>query len=166
MIVADIGWTNAAFADDCNSGISEAAQSMTLMHREIIAELLSPPWTGAPLRSCIQAILAAAAEAQTENWDGYGAPPFKQGAVLNAVKLLKRVPATMAVDDVYVDSDGDVLLEWQSSARRSFTVSVNERGELHFAGMFGLSRMRGREAFVGDSLPESVRLGIRRVFQS
>jgi hypothetical protein len=165
MMIPNVGWANAGFADDCNTGISEAAQSMTLTHRAMIGELLSPPWTGAALRNGFNAILAAATEAQSENWDGYGARSFKQGAVLNAVKLLKRVPAMMAVDDVYVDSNGDVLLEWQSS-ERSFTVSVNERGELHFAGIFGLNRMRGREVFVGDSLPDSVRLGIRRVFES
>ena len=166
MTVPNVGWANAGFADDCNTGVSEAAQSMTLTQREIIGELLSPPWTGGPLRSGFKAILAAAAEAQSENWDGYGARAFKQDAILNAVKLLKRMPAMMAVDDVYVDANGDVLLEWQSSERCSFTVSVNERGELHFAGMFGLNRMRGREVFVGDSLPDSVRLGIRRVFES
>jgi hypothetical protein len=165
MITCDLPFTSVdLFATDGNNAVGDDARNMATIQREIVAEYLAAPWTGAPLRSGIQAVLDAAIESGCENWDGYGARPLQQPAILNAVRLLKRIPSTSPVEDVYVDADGDVLLEWRSSSRSSFTVAVNGRGELHFAGVFGRNRVRGREIFLGENLPEAVRAGIRRVF--
>ncbi|HEV7488923.1 MAG TPA: hypothetical protein VGQ65_24900 [Thermoanaerobaculia bacterium] len=166
-MTADTPWINVdLFAGDSSTAVGVEARCFATTEREIISEWLAAPITGAPLRDGLRAIMEAASETQRTNWDGNGAAPFKQRALLNAVRLLKRLPVTMPVDDVYVDADGAVLLEWQTSTKRSFTVAVNEHGELHFAGVFGLSRLRGRDIFVGDRVPESIRLGIRRVFDA
>src|SRR5947207_2230942 len=135
MEPADVG----LLVDDTTSGVGPDAQRILAQQRDIARQYLTAPGTSAALRSAVEAVIAAVSEAGTDNWDGYGSVAVNDSAAMNAVRLLRHVPATIPVPDAFADPDGDLVLDWSRSPRCTFSVSVSARGELHFAGLFGES---------------------------
>jgi hypothetical protein len=54
-------------------------------------------------------------------------------------------------------------MEWYRSPRRTLSVSVAPGDDLHYAALFGPSRVYGTEAFFGE-IPEGILNLIRRVY--
>lgn len=152
-------------ADEKSSGVGPDAVRILEKQRDIARQYLTAPYTSATLRSSIEAVLNVVSEAGSPNWDAAGARAVSSQAVERAIRLLRHVPATIPVPDVFADADGDVVLDWSRSPRCTFTVTVSARGELYYAGLFGTNRMRGKETVFVDEVPEAVRSGLRRVFE-
>ncbi|MFH0937823.1 MAG: hypothetical protein V1899_00835 [Planctomycetota bacterium] len=74
-------------------------------------------------------------------------------AVLTVSTLLSfgHVP----MPSVGAEPDGHVTLEWHHSSRRTLSVSVSPDGELHYAALFGASKVYGTEPFFGN-VPKSI----------
>ena len=162
MSPADVG---LLIVDETTSGVGDEARRILAKLREIAIQYLTAPGTSATFRSSIEAVLDAAAEAKNENWDGSGSAPISEAAATNAIRLLRHIPGTIPVPDAFADSHGDLVLDWSRSPRCTFSVAVSSRGELHFAGIFGSSRLHGREPFFTDELPDQIRSGLLRVFR-
>jgi len=127
-------------------GVGPDAVAIERQQQQFTAHALDTPGTGALALSRITAVVDAAARASRPDWDGYGARPANLDSVRYAGSFLTLLPANYATPEVGVDPDGDVSLEWYASPERLFSISVSPRGELHYAGRFGKSRVRGKEA--------------------
>ena len=101
-------------------------------------------------------------ECSTVGWDGYDARVLGPRAVGQALSFVEALPHTLAPPSVVPDPDGVYGFEWYTSPEQVFSVSVEESGVLHFAGLFGAEkRIRGR-ARISNPLPEEIMIGIRQ----
>ncbi len=101
-------------------------------------------------------------ECRTENWDGYGALSVSKEAYLLAEQFLKSLPLGTKAPSMGAEPDGHLTLEWYQSPRRTLSLSVSPDGTLHYAALFGSSRVYGSEPFVGK-VPENIMALIKRV---
>lgn len=108
-----------------------------------------------------EALRIAFEEASESNWDGEGAAPAHPLSYEYARAVLAAFSRTIPIPDVYVDSDGEFCLEWDSGPRSVFSVSVGPDGTLTYAGLFGVNKTHGVETFT-DSIPVSIENNILR----
>lgn len=122
-------------------------------------------WTDAAsvLLRRLQDLMEAASEAGIDNWDSYGAARVAAGALYFAQDVLCAIPETWPSPEVGVDPDGDVSLEWSEAPDRVLTVSIDEQGVLHYAGLFGDSKTYGTEWFLGQ-LPPAIVGNLERLY--
>ncbi len=161
MPAGDVG----LIVDESTYGVGDEAKRIFNEQRNITLHYLTAPSTSGSFRSGVEAVIVAAQQASTDDWDGSGARRVSDLAAFHAIRLLRHVPGTVPVPDVFADPDGDVVLDWSRNTRWTFSVSVTPRGELHYAGLFGDGRLRGREPFFTDELPDTVRNGLLRVYR-
>jgi hypothetical protein len=114
-------------------------------------------------RNVFNQLLDVYQECSAPDWDGAGALPVSAQSLGAAGSFLQALPSSSPMPEVSADAQGEIHLEWYGSPRRVFTVSFGSNA-LHFAGRFGAGTVRGREA-VGSSVPETVMMNIRRVFE-
>lgn len=114
-----------------------------------------------PRRRAFDALQAAYAGAQSEDWDSEGSAPVEPSTFMHAYNFLAALPTHTPAPDVAIDPDGEISFEWDGGSRKVFSVSVGSDGTLTFAGLFGHSRVHGLDHFV-DSVPTTVSAGIER----
>ena len=83
------------------------------------------------------------------------------GVLELAAKFVELLGSWVPRPEVGVDPDGHVFLEWQSSARWVFTVSVSPEGMAYYSGLFGTSRNHGVDE-ITHVLPPSIRANLAR----
>lgn len=67
-----------------------------------------------------------------------------------AKSFLDAIRDEPKVSRVSMDSDGEPILEWKSSASRKLTLSFGEDGDISFAGRFAENYIFGNEKFDGS----------------
>jgi hypothetical protein len=103
--------------------------------------------------------------AAIKNWDGYGGEAVSPVVYRSARAFLEFLPFSVPDPDVGADPDGEISFEWHLSPRRVFSVSVGERGQLSYAGLFGASKTYGTEHFVNE-LPRAITDNLTRLLAS
>lgn len=99
-----------------------------------------------------------AAECSQPGWDGYNARPISHTVYTNARAFLNELPSWLPAPDVVPEADGEIAIEWELGPDRVFSVSIGERNELHYAGLFGGGVERhGVEPFEGVVSDEILR---------
>jgi hypothetical protein len=109
------------------------------------------------------ALEAASAEASADNWDGYDARAVTYGVKLRAQAFLAALPGGVPLPLIAVDPDGEMAFEWYLGPRQVFSVSVGDRYEVAYAGLFGANTSHGTEYFM-DKLPAPVIDNLRRLY--
>lgn len=104
-------------------------------------------------------------ECRAANWDGHEAVAVSQDTLRNAYSLLESLPIGFPAPSIGAEPDGHLTLEWYCSPRRTLSVSVSPDDELHYAGLFGPSRVYGTEAYFGE-VPKSILQLVRRVYSA
>ncbi len=100
-----------------------------------------------------------------DNWDGYGAKAVTAGAFEESFALLNALPSYIPLPELEPEPDGSIGLEWENGPNRVFTLSVNGKGVIVYAGMFGKgSKAHGTEVF-NDSLPEELVVHVQRILR-
>jgi len=87
--------------------------------------------------------------------------PVQPATIHYAREFLDGLPAFVSDPDIYADTDGEVVFEWDFGRRRVFSVSIGPDGTLTYAGLFGHKRAHGIEELAG-SIPEVVATNIIR----
>lgn len=82
-------------------------------------------------------------------WDGYDAAPVSPAAVDEARRFLAALPFEAPAPTLGAEPDGDITFEWHAAGRRTLSVSISSRGELHYAASLGPARSYGVEPFLG-----------------
>jgi hypothetical protein len=107
---------------------------------------------GEPKRTVQEALDAAYAAAQVDNWDGEGSTRVEPSTYAYASQFIRLFPSTAPLPDITADTDGEILFEWDQGRRRTFSVSVGRDGTLTFAGLFGHTKIHGTE-HLREALP-------------
>ena len=79
-----------------------------------------------------------------------------------AEQFLRLLPRELPIPDITVDSDGEIMLEWDRGRRCVFSVSVGRDGTLSFAGLFGHNPIHGTED-LRDTLPDIISDCLKRL---
>jgi hypothetical protein len=134
-----------------------ADASQTLTNAELPLSLFGPN------QRAISSLAEAQQEASVEDWDGYGALPVSHAAVSQAAAFIRSLPASVPLPEVSVDPDGEVALDWLGARDQVFSISFGESSRVAYAGIDGTDRWRGAEHFDGQSIPQFLLMGIRRI---
>jgi hypothetical protein len=126
------------------------------------AEFRNSVTLGEPKRVAQQALDAACIAAQEDNWDGMGSAQVEPSTYSYASQFLHILPAHLPVTDIAVDTDGEILFEWDHGPRKTFSVSVSRDGTLTFAGLIGQAKIHGTE-HLHEALPLVVAHFLERV---
>jgi hypothetical protein len=113
----------------------------------------------------LAALFGATESARQSNWDGFHASAVNQDSIEKAITLLALLPEAFPAPAIGVDADGEVSLEWDGAQGAIFGVSVSSAGELRYAGVFGQSRVRGREP-LGTHLPAALLANLQRLYDN
>jgi hypothetical protein len=81
-----------------------------------------------------------------------GSAPVEPSTYAYASQFLQILPANALPPDISVDTDGELLFEWDRGPRQTFSVSVGRDGTLTFAGLLGYRKVHGTEHF-REALP-------------
>lgn len=120
-----------------------------------VAEFRGSVAMGEPKRVAQEALNAAYSAAQEDNWDGSGSARIEPTTYAYASQFSQILPPNLPVPDIAVDTDGEILFEWDRGPRQIFSVSVGRDGTLTFAGLHGHRKIHGTE-----HLREALPLGI------
>jgi len=103
-------------------------------------------------------------ENSEDDWDGYGAAALSYDAYFEASKILMIIPTSLPMPEVAAEPDGGIGLEWYKEKGYSFVISVNGKGIISYAGLFGSgNETYGSESFSG-LLPKTIIDGLRRLY--
>jgi len=149
LVVTTPGFSNAArYVEQAGQrGLRPLHESNAFGLESLIREELASVWE----------------ECRTPNWDGFGAVAVTQDTLRNVYCFLESLPLGFPAPSIGAEPDGHLTLEWHLSPRRTLSVSVSPEDELHYAGLFGPSRVYGTEAFFGE-VPKSILNLIWRVY--
>ena len=78
-------------------------------------------------------------ECSIENWDGYGALPIQEKAVLEAERFIAVMPAFMPDPEIAPEPSGDIGLQCSFGENRILTVSFEGRDIITYAAILGSS---------------------------
>ena len=100
-------------------------------------------------------------ECSIEDWDGYGALPIQEQAVLEAERFIAVMPAFMPDPEIAPEPSGDIGLQWSFGENRILAVSFAGRNIITYAAILGSSERTkcGKEKF-NNSNPQVILKGI------
>ncbi|MEK6749542.1 MAG: hypothetical protein AABY83_10095 [Pseudomonadota bacterium] len=102
------------------------------------------------------------ANCRQPNWDGYDALPVDIRTFEIAQEFLKKLPLGIRAPSIGAEPDGHITMEWHRSLRKTLSVSISPKGELHFAELFGFDKKFGTKMFIG-AVPEEIVGAIHKV---
>ena len=140
---ASVPWIDRGFSEEARL-LRDWTVEVTKFSRSIVLEK--------PRRELQDALDAACVAAQEPNWDGMGSAPVEPSTYTYASQFLQIFPANALPPDISVDTDGELLFEWDRGPRQTFSVSVGRDGTLTFAGLLGYRKVHGTEHF-REALP-------------
>ena len=150
-IATALATTGFAFAPWADRALSEEAGVLRRLINEA-SEFPESITVGEPKRTAQEALDAAYATAQVDDWDGEGSARVEPSTYVYASQFLRLLPSTIPVPDIAADADGEILFEWDLGCRRVFSVSVGRDGTLTFAALFGHTKTHGTE-HLHEALP-------------
>jgi len=106
---------------------------------------------------CFNELAEVYEECRHADWDGHGAHPVDQSTLAATYQLIESLRPGFPRPSIGADPDGQMTLEWRSSPRRILSVSIDSaEGFLHYAGIFGPDRRRGKLAYFGGEVPPAL----------
>ena len=99
--------------------------------------------------------------ASSPKWDGFGASPVGPRALAWAAEFLMSLPTYIPEPDISAHPDGDISFEWYRDPHHVFALSIDDRGIIHYSGIFGPKDTRGTDHF-SDQIPVEIARQIQR----
>ncbi len=97
------------------------------------------------------------------SFTGIGAKALQSGSYREAPRFIQKFPTIVPVPDIAVDPDGTVAFEWENGTHKVFSISMGDRGELIYAGIFENRKTHGTE-FLEDEIPKIILDHLQRMF--
>jgi hypothetical protein len=145
-------------------GVGADYQRLLSLLQDTVQRLVDSVSLGEPLHKTYKQLYQVLEECGRSDWDAYGAKPVLFESYENAKRFARALPFSFSSPEVSAEPDGDITFEWYSTPTRVFSVSVGPQNELHYAGLFGVSRAYGTEVF-HDEIPEVILSHIKRAIQ-
>lgn len=109
-------------------------------------------------QDALDELLQIWSDCREPNWDGYDALPVEKRTWEATYLLIDSLPLGFPRPSLGAEPDGQLTLEWRTSARRTLSVSVDPDGYLHYAGLFGLGKRYGTLPFFNTAPDELIQL--------
>ena len=90
--------------------------------------------------NAISQIWALAYECSQPDWDGNGACPLDERALLAAVEFIRALPEGAPLPDLAPEPDGSISLDWIQSRDRLLSLSVEPNNRLVYAWLDGADK--------------------------
>ncbi|MFZ0545321.1 MAG: hypothetical protein WAM60_07775 [Candidatus Promineifilaceae bacterium] len=97
-----------------------------------------------------------AEECSQSGWDGYKAAPITKKTRDLTQSLLELLPPWIPAPEIAPEADGEIAVHWYFGPRRTFGISVNESGKLHYAGLFGDVEEIHGVSKLEESIPKNI----------
>jgi hypothetical protein len=146
--------TSFAFIPSCDRALSEQALVLCDLINDASAFSGSVA-IGEPRRMIQEALTAAYAAAQSDDWDNAGSRRVEPSTYRYAEHFLSLLPSGVSFPEITVDTDGEIFFEWARGPRQVFSVSVGRDGTLTYAGLFGHNKIHGTE-YLREALPSVI----------
>ncbi len=141
---------------------NEAARTVARGMSESQAQLQHSYALGQIGKGALAALVEVFELCRHENWDSYGACAIGVRAFYVARELLFALPLGAPAPLISAEPDGHLTFEWHRTSLRTLSVSISDKGELHYAAILGSRTAYGTEPFQG-SLPQVLAELIREV---
>lgn len=145
-----------------DSGVSDSAQKIKSATGEI-SDSLASTYTMGRIIKILDELAEIANKHSSDGWGSEGTKAVNRASYNNAFKFVLALPSSLMMPEIYVDPDGIITFEWYEDKRRVFSVSIGNRGELSYAGLFGSNRTCGVEYLTGY-IPELIINNVQRVY--
>jgi len=146
-----------------NVGVSDSASEIWRDTENIRNYFAGSVTFGEHLAKVLEVLLKEKEEHSIDNWDGYGAKAINIDSYNYALYFALSLPSSIPIPEIYVNPDGYVTYEWYEGKRRVFSVSVGNRNELAYAGLYGASKTYGVE-YMYEEIPENIIGNINRLY--
>jgi len=146
-----------------NVGVSDSASEIWRDTENIRNYFAGSITFGEHLAKVLEGLLKAREEHSVDNWDGYGAKAINIGSYNYALSFSLSLPPSFPVPEIYVNPDGYVTFEWYEGKRKVFSISIGNRNELAYAGLYGGSKIYGVE-YMYEEIPENIIRNISRLY--
>ena len=143
------------------TAVSHEASILSGLIRDV-SEFSGTLTVGEPRRIAQQALNSVVASATAEDWHYAGSVGVEPSTYVYASQFLRLLPSTAPLPEIALDTDGEILFEWDFGPRKVLTVSVGRDGTLSFASLFGHATNYGTEPLRED-LPLVVLLSLARL---
>jgi hypothetical protein len=164
--------STATYCPNCPSvsnfldfGFSPDFEGLKTFCDKVIGDFRRTETFSRPIEETIAALMEVFKECSVEDWDGTGALPVSEDAVLDAAKLIYLLPSNMTfpMPSITAEPNGEIALEWYRGNRSIFVVSVSGKSEIIYAGLYGTNKTHGIEYF-GSSLPPAIISNLKRLY--
>ena len=106
---------------------------------------------------------ALADECTEENWDGNGAYPIRQIAVILAAEFVRALPDDLPLPEFAPEPDGSISLDWIQSRTRLFSLSIGSSQRLAYAWLDGSDKGHAVSGFDRERIPARILQGVREI---
>lgn len=137
-----------------NEALSDEAELVRELIRDIV-KFSGSMAVGEPKRVAQEFLDAAYKTACVDNWDGAGSLKVDPSTYKYACQFILLLPHNVLLPDITVDTDGEILFEWDQGPRQVFSVSIGRDGTLTYAGLFGYTKDHGTKHFQ-EALPSVI----------
>lgn len=148
-----VPWVDRGLSDD-----ADVVRKLTISASEFPGSVV----LGEPKRVVQEALHAACVAAQKDDSDAIGSARVEPSTYAYASQFLQTLPASLPIPDVSVDTDGEILFEWDRGPRHIFSVSVGRDGTLTFAGLYGHTKVHGTD-HLREALPPVIAHSLQRI---
>jgi len=146
-----------------NVGVSDSASEIWKDTEDIRSYFADSVTFGEHLAKILEGLLKAREEHSVDNWDGYGAKGVNIDSYNYGLNFGLSLPPSIPVPEIYVNPDGYVTFEWYEGKRKVFSISIGDRNELAYAGLYGSSKTYGVE-YMYEEIPENIIRNINRLY--
>jgi hypothetical protein len=150
-ILPIVGFAGALWPDRALSNEAQVLREFA----EAASEFSGSVTMGESRRTQQEALATVYQAAQVDDWDGEGSRRVEPSTYMYARQLLRLFPSSVALPDIAIDIDGEILFEWDYGRRRIFAISIGRDGTLTFAGLFGHTKIHGIDHF-REELPLTI----------
>lgn len=120
----------------------------------------------APQSLALDSLTRIVRDCSADGWDGYEAKPILAPTENLARLFLESLPMWLPAPNIVPEADGEIGIEWDFGPDKIFSISVGDKGALHYAGLFGGGVERhGVEPFSGV-VPTEILGYIKRLIDS
>lgn len=117
--------------------------------REVVNRDCSSYTFGEPRKIAMAELCKAYNEASAPNWDGDGAVAITSETFIAACRFLNSIPTSLKAPEISPSATGDMSFDWIRGPKRIVSVGVSGDGIIHFASIYGASRLSGSMPITG-----------------
>lgn len=142
------------------SAFGAEAESQAGQWQLLLDTFLGSVYLGDRLDASLSRLAELLAEADEGLLENTGA--IEPSTRFLAYRILQELPKDLQPDDLSIDPDGDIALDWVGSDLDQFALSISSRGSIAFAGLIGGNPVTGRADYSGSLVPREVLSNILR----